>query len=189
MVYLLLFVEFFKIGLFTFGGGYAMIPLIRQTVLNYGWLTENTFYDFLGVCESTPGPIAVNMATFIGSSQGGFFGSLLATLGVVLPSFIIILLVATILTKMLKNTYCKAFLDGIKPVVVALILSAGIVLVAKCFGYTSLSLFVFDLRSIICFGVLTAVYLGCKLIFHKKLNSIVFIFMSAVVGIVVCSLI
>ena len=92
MIYLYLFLEFFKIGLFTFGGGYAMIPLVREVVLQYGWMTEETFTTFIGVCESTPGPIAVNMATYIGSTTGGFLGSLLATLGVILPSFIIILL-------------------------------------------------------------------------------------------------
>ena len=91
MIYLQLFIEFFLIGLFTFGGGYAMIPLVRETVLENGWLTETQFYDFIGVCESTPGPIAVNMATFVGSDQAGVFGSICATLGVVLPSFIIIL--------------------------------------------------------------------------------------------------
>ena len=69
MIYLLLFYEFFKIGLFTFGGGYAMIPLVREVVLKYDWATENEFYNFLGVCESTPGPVAINMATYIGSSQ------------------------------------------------------------------------------------------------------------------------
>ena len=93
MIYLRLFLEFFKVGLFTFGGGYAMIPLIKEMVLKYGWLTETQFYDFIGVCETTPGPIAVNMATYIGSVNGGFLGSLVATIGVVLPSFIIILMI------------------------------------------------------------------------------------------------
>ena len=97
MIYLRLFLEFFKVGLFTFGGGYAMIPLIKEMVLKYGWLTETQFYDFIGVCETTPGPIAVNMATYIGSVNGGFLGSLVATIGVVLPSFIIILMIVTIL--------------------------------------------------------------------------------------------
>ena len=97
MIYLQLFIEFFLIGLFTFGGGYAMIPLVRETVLENGWLTEAQFYDFIGVCESTPGPIAVNMATFIGSDQAGVLGSICATLGVVLPSFIIILIIAIII--------------------------------------------------------------------------------------------
>ncbi|MBR5501166.1 MAG: chromate transporter, partial [Clostridia bacterium] len=86
MIYLTLFLEFFKMGLFTFGGGYAMIPLIEETVLKYGWLTEERFSEMLGVCESTPGPVAINMATYIGSVQGGFLGSLVATIGVVLPS-------------------------------------------------------------------------------------------------------
>ena len=71
-IYLLLFLEFFKIGLFTFGGGYAMIPLVKETVLNYSWLTESEFYNFIGICESTPGPIAINMATYIGAKQGDF---------------------------------------------------------------------------------------------------------------------
>ena len=91
---LILFFEFFKIGLFTFGGGYAMIPLIQEVVLRYGWLSENEFYDFIGVCESTPGPVAINMATYIGFTQQGVLGSALAVLGVVLPSFIIILLMS-----------------------------------------------------------------------------------------------
>ena len=92
MIYLTLFLEFFKIGLFTFGGGYAMIPLVKELVLKYNWLTETEFYDFLGLCESTPGPIAVNMATYVGYEKGDVLGSVLATFGVVLPSFLIILL-------------------------------------------------------------------------------------------------
>ena len=104
-IYLLLFLEFFKIGLFTFGGGYAMIPLVEETVVARGWISESAFYDFIGVCESTPGPIAVNMATYVGSVQGqlangvfgGVFGSICATLGVVLPSFLIILAIAALL--------------------------------------------------------------------------------------------
>ena len=90
MIFLELFIEFFLIGLFTFGGGYAMIPLVKDLVIEKGWLTEEAFYNFLGVCESTPGPIAINMATYVGSTQGGVLGSIVATLGVVLPSFIII---------------------------------------------------------------------------------------------------
>ena len=97
MIYLLLFLEFLKIGLFTFGGGYAMIPLIRETVVARMWLTENEFYDFIGICESTPGPIAINMATYVGSTQAGFLGAVCATIGVILPSFIIIILIASIL--------------------------------------------------------------------------------------------
>ena len=103
MIYWYLFIEFLKIGLFTFGGGYAMLPLIKEVVLKYSWLTEEQFFDFIGVCESTPGPVAINMATYIGSMQGGFLGSLIATFAVVLPSFTIILLVASILKKFINN--------------------------------------------------------------------------------------
>ena len=112
MIYLELFYEFFLIGLFTFGGGYAMIPLVRETVINNGWLTLEEFYSFIGVCESTPGPIAVNMATYVGSTQGGILGSFVATLGVVLPSFTIILLIAICLKKIVENKHFKNFIKG-----------------------------------------------------------------------------
>ena len=145
MIYLQLFIEFFLIGLFTFGGGYAMIPLVRETVLENGWLTEAQFYDFIGVCESTPGPIAVNMATFVGSDQAGVFGSICATLGVVLPSFIIILIIAMISGKFLKNKYVQRALKGIKAVVLGLIISTGIIFIIKTFGFVSLNEFNFNL--------------------------------------------
>lgn len=93
MIYLRLFLTFLMIGAVSFGGGYGMISLIRETVISNGWLTESELINFIAVSESTPGPLAVNMATFIGASQGGILGSMLATLGVVLPSFIIILLI------------------------------------------------------------------------------------------------
>ena len=94
MICLTLFWNFLMIGTLSFGGGYGMISLVREVVLGHGWLTESEFLSFIAVSESTPGPLAVNMATFIGSSQAGLPGALVATLGVVLPSFVIILLVA-----------------------------------------------------------------------------------------------
>ena len=97
MIYLKLFLNFLMIGALSFGGGYGMVSLVRETVISNGWLTESEFLNFIAVSESTPGPLAVNMATFIGSAQGGILGSFLATLGVVLPSFIIILLIAALL--------------------------------------------------------------------------------------------
>lgn len=102
MIYIKLFLNFFMIGALSFGGGYGMISLVRDTVLSNGWLTESEFLNFIAVSESTPGSIAVNMATFIGSSQGGILGAFLATLGVVLPSFFIILLITAVL-KILCN--------------------------------------------------------------------------------------
>ena len=96
MIYLELFLTFLQIGAVSFGGGYGMISLIRENVLMHGWLTEEELLNMIAVSESTPGPIAVNMATFVGSSEGGALGSLVATLGVVLPSFIIILIIAAL---------------------------------------------------------------------------------------------
>ena len=183
---LLLFIEFFKIGLFTFGGGYAMIPLIKELVLKYDWIAEEEFYNFLGVCESTPGPIAINMATFVGAEQGGILGSICATLGVVMPSLIIIILVASILNKFIKNKYVQFFLKGVKPVVVGLILSTGSVLLAKVIGYQNLETFSFNLQSTIVFAILVAIFLLSKYVFKKKVNNILLICISAVLGIIVC---
>lgn len=185
MIYLILFFEFFKIGLFTFGGGYAMIPLIKETVLKYGWISESSFYDFIGVCESTPGPVAINMATYVGSTQGGFLGSCCATFGVVLPSFIIILLVVTLLTKLLNHTYTKYFLSGVKPIIMALILSTGCILFAKSIGYVNIHEFHFSWQSLVIFTILTLVYFFTKFVLKKKLNAIFLILLSAVLGIVI----
>ena len=126
MIYLQLFFSFLMIGTVSFGGGYGMISLIRETVLSYGWLSEEEFLNFIAISESTPGPLAVNMATFIGSSQGGILGSFFATLGVVMPSFFIILLIAALLKNFMKYAGVQAFLSGIRPCVVAMILSTAV---------------------------------------------------------------
>ena len=183
MTYLLLFWEFFKIGLFTFGGGYAMIPLIKDAVISNSWITEEAFTNFIGVCESTPGPVAINMATYIGKEVGGVFGSVCATLGVVLPSFIIIILVATILSKIITNKYLKRFIEGIKPVIMALILSTGLFLLIKALGYESLEVFNLNVKSLIIFCILVEIYIIYKLIFKKKMNAILLILISVLVGI------
>lgn len=185
MIYLQLFYEFFMIGLFTFGGGYAMIPLVREIVLEHEWLTEAEFYNFIGVCESTPGPIAINMATFIGSDQAGILGSVCATLGVVLPSFIIILIIAMVSSKFIKNKYVQRALKGIKAVVLGLIISTGIVFVIKTFGFVSLDTFNFDLLSTIILISLAIVYFGYLKIKKKNMNAIVLIGISAVLGIII----
>ncbi len=186
MIYFKLFFEFFKIGLFTFGGGYAMIPLVKDVVLKYGWLNEDMFYDFIGVCESTPGPIAVNMATYIGSVQGGLFGSIIATLGVVLPSFIIIILIVTIMKKLIQNKHFTYFMKGIKPVIIALILSTGILLFLKCINHNSLNNINFDIDSIIIFLFISLSYFLSQKLFNKKMNSILLIAISGILGIIVC---
>ena len=121
-----LFLNFLMIGAVSFGGGYGMISLIREVVLTHGWLTEEEFMSFIAVSESTPGPLAVNMATFIGASQGGVGGALLATLGVVLPSFVFILLIAAVMKNLLQYWGVTAFLSGVRPCVVAMILSTAL---------------------------------------------------------------
>ena len=125
-MFLKLFLTFLEIGAVSFGGGYGMISLIREKVLLNGWLSEAEFLSFIAVSESTPGPLAVNMATFIGASQGGVPGALCATLGVVLPSFFIILLIAALIHDLLKYAGVEAFLSGVRPCVVALILSTAL---------------------------------------------------------------
>lgn len=184
-IYLILFLEFFMIGLFTIGGGYAMIPLVRELVLKYNWMSETEFYNFLGVCESTPGPIAINMATYVGSTQGGLLGSILATLGVVLPSFIIIILVASILKKVIKNKYFQAFLNGVKPVVIALIFGTGLMLVIKCIGFININEFSFDFISFIIFISIAFIFYFTKYVFKKKLNAISLILISASLGLLI----
>lgn len=189
MILLYLFLEFFKIGLFTIGGGYAMIPLMRETVLKYGWMAEDQFYDFLGISESTPGPIAINMATFIGSYQAGFLGSLVATIGVVLPSFIVILLVATILKRIIKNKYFQAFMDGVKPVVIGLIVSTGLVLLVNSIGFnTTTQTFALNLPAIIVFSTILILFAVSKYAFNKKLGNISVIIIAALLGIGICIL-
>ncbi len=185
MIYLILFFEFFIIGLFTFGGGYAMIPIVRDVVLKYEWLSESEFYSFIGVCESTPGPIAINMATFIGTKQGGLLGAIIATLGVVLPSFIVIILVASLLKKFIKNKYFQSFLSGIKPVVIGLILSTGVMLFIKSIGFNSLKSFDFNLHSLIIFILIALIYNISKYLFKKKVNTILLIIISAISGIII----
>ena len=125
-MFLKLFLTFLEIGAVSFGGGYGMISLIREKVLLNGWLSEAEFLSFIAVSESTPGPLAVNMATFIGASQGGVLGAFFATLGVVLPSFFIILLIAALIHDLLKYAGVEAFLSGVRPCVVALILSTAL---------------------------------------------------------------
>lgn len=133
MIYLVLFWEYFKIGLFTIGGGYAMLPIVTQVVERRGWMTNNELYNFVGIAESTPGPFAINLATFVGVKVGataglGVFGSILgalvATFAVVLPSLIIIIIVTVLFDRFRKSKYVQGVLYGVKPVVVGLILAS-----------------------------------------------------------------
>lgn len=190
MIYLQLFLTFFEIGLFTFGGGYAMISLIREKTLAFGWLTEEELLNMIAVSESTPGPIAVNMATFVGSTQGGILGSLVATLGVVLPSFIIILLISALIRNFLKYKSVKAFLGGIRPCVVALILATAITMfLSTLLGITTVSGgFAVDIRGIVILAILVAIALVFKKLKKEKPSPIMMILISAGLGMIFYSI-
>ncbi|WP_036609922.1 chromate transporter [Oribacterium sp. P6A1] len=129
MIYLQLFLGFLQIGIFAFGGAYGAIPLIRDVVMTYGWLSEDQLTYMIAVSESTPGPIMVNMATYIGSSQAGVLGAVIATTAVAIPSFVIILIVSTILKNITDNPEFQAVLRGIKPCIVGIILSTGLYMI------------------------------------------------------------
>ena len=190
MIYLTLFLTFFEIGLFTFGGGYAMISLIRDKALALGWLTEEELLNMIAVSESTPGPIAVNMATFVGSTQGGVLGSLVATLGVVLPSFIIILLVCAVIRNFLKYKGVQAFLKGVRPCIVALLLATALTMALHTLlGFQTIHDSVApDFKAVIILALLVGVSLVFKRIKKKKPSPIGMILLSAGLGILLYSL-
>ena len=188
MVLLDLFLTFFIIGAVSFGGGYGMIPLIRSLVVEKGWLTLEGVSNIIAISETTPGPIAVNMATYIGSTVGGFFGSLLATLGVILPAFIIMLIIVKILKNFKDNRYVQAFLNGVKPIVIALVLSVGVMMMIKCF-YTNFGSFnttpIFDFVSLGLMAGLIVLKLVYKKFLNKNLSPIMMIVFSAAMGILI----
>ncbi len=184
MILLELFLSFLKIGAFTFGGGYAMISIIRETVLSYGWMSEAELLNFIAVAESTPGPIAVNIATFIGSSQGGILGAFLATLGVVLPSFIIILIIAALIRGFMKYKGVSAFLGGVRPCVVAMILATSVTIgLSTLFSFGAIGdSFSPDISGLIIFAVIFSLHFIYKLIAKKNPSPIVMILISAGMG-------
>lgn len=184
MIYLDLFLGFLKVGCFAFGGAYGAIPLIRDVVMSYGWLSDEMLTYMIAVSESTPGSIMVNLATYIGSNQAGFLGAVIATLAVVLPSFLIILLVTALLKTALKNKYVQAVLRGLKPCVIGIVLATGIYMVlGNCFG--TVSAIKVNLQAIIITALLIVSMFGYKHFAKKKLSPILLIVISAVAGMVI----
>ncbi len=181
MIYLELFFTFFTIGLFTFGGGYAMLPLIQQRVLEKGWLEESQIIDFIAVSESTPGPFAINIATYVGTETSGVFGAVCATLGVVMPSFIVILIVARCYEKFKASRLVAGAMTGLRPVVIGLIGSAVLSMALEVFfsmGFTFATITGFwFVASVLIFA------LAMVLVFKYKANPVVVIITSAVLGI------
>ncbi len=184
MIYMELLIGFLKVGLFSFGGAYAAIPLIREVVLSYGWIDDEMLSYMIAVSESTPGPIMVNLATYVGSTQAGFAGSLIATAAVVLPSFLIVLLIMVLLKKIIKNPYTQAVLQGMKPCIIGIILATGLYMVLhSCFG--SLAGPAPDRTAILITLALAAVYFGSRKLVKKGLSPIALICISAVAGMLV----
>ncbi|MBE6602613.1 MAG: chromate transporter [Ruminococcaceae bacterium] len=185
MIYLQLFFTFLRVGTFAFGGGYAMLSLIGDSVLGYGWMTEEELLNFVGVETVIPGPIAVNMATYVGYEQGGFLGALLATIGVVLPSFIVILIVIALIKNLLKYAPVKAFIASMRPALGGLILSvAGTMALTVFFGIDTAknSHFAFDWRTLVVLAVVVLVPFVWKRIKKKEFSSILLVVMSGVMG-------
>lgn len=184
MIYLKLFLTFLKIGAVSFGGGYSMIPLVTEEVIANDWMTSAEVMNFIAVAESTPGPIAINMATFVGASQGGILGAIVATLGVVLPSFIIILVIVALIKKLLKYAGVKAFLGGIRPVAVGLILATAITMILTVILSleTVYNKVVFDWKALVIFGIVGGVYYTIKFWKKKTISPIILIVISAGLG-------
>ena len=179
-IFLELFITFFKIGLFTFGGGYAMLPLIQEEVLAHKWMEVEEIINFIAVSESTPGPFAINCATYVGMETGGIFGAICATLGVVLPSFIVILLVARFYKKFKESKIVSSVMTGLRPAVIGLIGSALVSMILTVFlpnGFDFGGIAIPDLLVSLAIAVVMTV-----LVF-KKVHPIIIIVLSAVAGI------
>ena len=184
MIYLELFLGFLRVGFFSFGGAYAAIPLVRDIVVQYGWLSDDMLTYMIAVSESTPGPIMVNLATYVGSSQAGVLGAVIATVTVVLPAFFIILLIMIALRALLKNVYFQAILSGLKPCVIGVILAVGIYMTLKGFlAFTPA--FSFDLRAAGLTALFALVYFGSRKVKKGGISPILLIAFSALCGVAV----
>lgn len=175
-IYLLLFLEFFKIGMFSFGGGLAMLPFIQEIVLKHNWISKNEFLDIVAISQVTPGPIAINAATFVGNKVKGIPGAFIATLGCIFPSFIIILIISNIFYKFKKNKRKEFFFKGVKPVILSLIVFAGVIVAKPTFTNPDISI---PIKTIFIF-ILT--FLGIQFV---KINPIIFLILSALLGLII----
>ena len=185
MIYLELLLGFLKVGFFAFGGGYAAVPLIRETVLQYGWLDDARLSDLIAVSESTPGPIMVNMATYIGATQGGIPGALIATFAAVLPAFLIILLLMKMMKSAMKNKGIQAAVDGLKPAIVGIILATGIYMAVG----NILPAHTVDVKALALTAVLSIIYFGSRKFLKNGLSPIALILISGVAGVVLYTVI
>ncbi len=180
MVLIKLFLAFLKIGAFTFGGGYAMIAMIQAEAERQGWLTGEELVDFVALSESTPGPLAVNMATFVGMRTGGVLGAIIATLGIVLPSFVIILIIAKCFERYQKSKAVGGIMSGLKPAVAGMIGAAFISVAGTVLFPAGVSVSVF---SSVGFWIFLGIFAVTTVLAFKKVHPIKIILLSAVIGI------
>lgn len=180
MIYLTLFLTFFKIGAFTFGGGYAMLPMIQQEVASHGWMTGEELVNFIAVSEATPGPFAINVSTYVGTETAGLAGALAATSGVVLPSFLIILAIARIYTKFQKSTAVQGVMTGLRPAVVGLIGAAILSVAAEVFLPSSASIRL--AASSPSFWISAGILALCIFLSVKKIHPVLILGIAAAAG-------
>lgn len=180
MIYLILFATFFKIGAFTFGGGYAMLPLVQAEVEAHGWLTREELVNFIAVSESTPGPFAVNVSTYVGMETGGLLGAFCATLGVILPSFLVILVVARCFSAFQNSQIVRGCMQGLRPAVVGLIAAAVLSTAQTVFFPSGFSASVLGTPA---FLSSVGIFLLALFLSFKKAHPILIILLSAVLGI------
>ena len=184
MIYLDLFLGFLKVGCFAFGGAYAAIPLIRDVVLSYGWVTDETLTYMIAVSEMTPGPIMVNLATYVGRSQAGFPGAFVATFAVVFPAFLIMLLCMLVFNSLMKNKCFNTVIGTLKPCVVGLIMAVGIYMTAEA-SVDLKGSYEFDFRALLITVLLFLAAFLPPVFGKKKISPITLIIFSAVLGIAV----
>lgn len=183
MIFLDLLIGFLEVGLFSFGGAYAAIPLIRDVVLAHGWMDDEMLSYMIAVSESTPGPIMVNLATYIGSNKGGLLGAVIATTAVMLPAFFIIIFIMVLAKSLIKNSYLRATLRGLKPCVIGIILATGVYMIlGNCYIMTKSSV---DLTAVLITCVLALIYFGSRKVIKKGLSPIGLICLAAVIGLIV----
>lgn len=183
MIYLRLFYEFFKTGLFAIGGGLATLPFLSDMANRTGWFTQAQLADMLAVSESTPGPVGVNMATYVGFESAGVLGAVIATLGLVTPSIIVILIIASFLKTFRDNKFVDAAFYGLRPASTAMVASAGIgVMLLSLVNTAGTGLAIFRWKEIALAAVILALTRWVPA--TKKLHPIVFIGAAAVVGVI-----
>lgn len=191
MIYLQLFLTFLKGGIFAFGGGYAVLSLLGDSLVEYGWLTDNELMNLVGTVSIFPGSIAVNAAAYVGYEQGGILGAIFATAGVVLPSFTVVVIIASLIKNLLKYPPVKAFISGMRPAIGGMIISVAITmgLTVFCGADTFSNIeFAFDWRKALILAVVIVIPIIWKRVKKKEFSSIILVAISGVMGIVLFGL-